>query len=120
MRWYFSRSDVTGQARRFGSVLPFERGFEEGDLVGRELEEMIDDVVDLALGGLDLGGEAPDRRAVLGEVRLPLAALAQRHLRPEGALHLGEEASEVELPPAFELARELAPLRRGEIEDAAA
>jgi hypothetical protein len=37
--------------------LPSNRGFEQRDLVGREVEEAIDDLIDLALDRLDFAVE---------------------------------------------------------------
>jgi hypothetical protein len=47
------RDKQYGTLRR--SILPFERAFEERYFVRREVEKLVDDGVDLALGFFDLG-----------------------------------------------------------------
>jgi hypothetical protein len=62
--------DAMGQKRR--SILPRERAFGEGDFVRREVEQLIDDGVDLALGFNNFRRQAADFFGFLAQKVFPL------------------------------------------------
>src|SRR5208337_1014066 len=102
------------------SILPLERSLQESDFVGRQIEEPIDDLVDLALGGGDPIRQFAHARSVFAEVSFPLAALPDRNLGAEGDLDRGAKGGEVQFVPVVKPASELAALGWREVEYAPA
>jgi hypothetical protein len=70
--WPAAGSGATGQKRQ--SVLPCKRAFEKRDFVRAEVEKLVDDGIDLALGFFDLRRQAAHFCAFLAKVSFPLIA----------------------------------------------
>jgi hypothetical protein len=64
--------------------LPAERGFEQGDFIGCQVEQGVDDGVYLRFGGADLRAEPVHFGSIFTEVVFPFGAFFQGDIGAEG------------------------------------
>src|SRR3954453_4502642 len=80
---------------------------DQGNLLGCEVEETVDDLIDLAFGALYVGCQGSNRVTFGFEVNLPSISLREGHILFECLFHLGSKRGEVDGPPLVQFRGEL-------------